>query len=931
MTRARGRHGRRRPLAGLTVAALVVALVAGTAALTWASGAIQGPASTSAASIPVTGNPLVNTLLGRMSLRDKLRLLEWATTPGQPQAATLPGLRSLGIPALHLAEGPLGTVPQPPAAMTAPLGVAATFSRADAYANGVVLGRDARALRQQAVARPFGALDTGAAGMPGGATFGEDPLLAGGTAAAEIAGIQAQGTMAVAGGFPAGPGSGVAPSSAALHEIYLQPVEDAVRAGAAGILCSPTATSPGTADTGPGPGTARTGSATPSPAPTTPSTGTPAATGTPTAATGAPAATAAAGSPATPAAPGVPGSAGPSATFTGGAPEPTGQAACGNPGLLIQILRSELGFTGFVLAGPGANPGTLSLDSGVDGEIPASGRPAARYFTPAALRAAIASKTITVATVNQAAATVLTEMDRFGLLGPQPAHRATAAPAAADERIVSRTATDAATLLKNSGNALPLGPAALSSLALIGPGADQVIGAGVPGGNGTGITASGPGPLQALRQDVAAGQAPHLTFAVGDDMTGTPVPASALSHQGQPGLVRSGTGRHGTARIVSVLDNTVAGHDALPAGSGHTWTGELTVPATGTYSLSLGTGGSWGTLTVDGTVVAQDAPGRATAPASGSGPAGAALVPATGGLENLRARVTLTAGTHTLGVAESPDGSGRPVQARLDWVTPAQQQANVTTAMTAARAARAAVVFAWGNGSPVLPDGQDRLIRGIAAVNPDTVVVLNTPGPVSMPWLGAVRAVLEMWYPGDAGGTATANVLLGRADPAGRLPVTWPAARNRFGRNQPTGIFVGYRRYDKDGIAPLFPFGYGLSYARFTYRALTCQAVPGAGLVVRFRVTNTGQRAGETVPQVYLGAPAPAPPGAAFAPRALAAYTRIGLRPGETRAVTLTVPLRQLQYWQDARGWVTAAGRRRLYVGGDERSSALSTTVTIPR
>src|SRR6266568_1625657 len=223
---SRGRHGRRRPLAGVTVVAMVAAMVAGTAALTWASGAIQGPAATSAASTPppAAGNPLVSTLLRRMSLADKLRLLEWATAPGQ-QAATLPGLRRLGIPALHLAEGPLGSVRQPPAALTSPLGVAATFSRADAYANGAVLGRDARALGQQAVARPFGVI---------------------GTSAAEISGIQAQGTMAVADGYPPGPagtggpgGSGVAPSSVALHEIYLQPVEDAVRAGAAGVLCSP--------------------------------------------------------------------------------------------------------------------------------------------------------------------------------------------------------------------------------------------------------------------------------------------------------------------------------------------------------------------------------------------------------------------------------------------------------------------------------------------------------------------------------------------------------------------------------------------------------------------------------------------------------------------------------------------------------------------
>ena len=306
-------------------------------------------------------------------------------------------------------------------------------------------------------------------------------------------------------------------------------------------------------------------------------------------------------------------------------------------------------------------------------------------------------------------------------------------------------------------------------------------------------------------------------------------------------------------------------------------------------------------------------------------------MPTTDGLDNLRARVTLTAGIHTLGVTESPDGSGRPVQVRLNWVTPAAQQAGLAAAMTAARAAGAAVVFAWSAGGKHLPDGQDQLIQDVAAVDPDTIVVLNTPGPVAMPWLGAVRAVLEMWYPGDAGGQATADMLLGRDDPAGRLPVTWPAAHNRPRRNQPTGIFVGYRRYDQDGIAPLFPFGYGMSYTRFGYSALNWHAVPGRGLVLRLRVTNTGRRAGTTVPQAYLGAPATAPPGATFAQRALAAYTRVSLRPGQSRVVTLTVPERQLQYWQDARGWVTAAGQRRLYVGRDERPSALAVTVTIPR
>ena len=835
--------------------AALACLLAGAGAIGWASGAVQAPARTSAAAVPsVTGDPRVDALLARMSLADKLRLLDWAAGAGPAQTAVLPGVPRLGIPPLHLAEGPLGTAAHPSPAMAAPLAVAATFSQTDAYANGTVLGLDARALGQQALARPFAVIVRNQATDPPAATFGEDPVLAGRTAAAEIAGIQAGGTMALVQGYlSGGSGTGLVLDSAALHELYLQPFEDAVRAGAAGLLCPA--------------GTLRI------------------------------------------------------VSVPGASPGPPGPPACGDAGLLTQIRR-ELGFTGFVVADQGANPPIVSLDSGLDGAI--SGARAAGYFTPAAVRAAVANGTIGLAAIDQAAGAVLTEMDRFGMLGRASGHKAPREPAAAGEQVVERTAQDAATLLKDAGRALPLAAGTLGSLALIGPGAQQVIGAGPEGGNGTGIPSLRPGTLRVLRQDLAAGHGAHVSFAVGDDMTGTPVPASALSHNGQPGLVRATAGT-GVTQVVRALDNTVAMGDPLPARSAHTWTGELTVPVTGTYWVNLATGGARGTLTLDGSVVAQNQTGL---PGLGS-----ALLPTTDGLDNLRASVTLTAGTHTLRVSETPDGSGQPVQVRLDWVTPAQQQANLAAAVAAARAAKAAVVFAWSavtTAGTTLPDGQNQLIKDVAAVNPDTIVVLNTPGPVSMPWLSSTAAVLEMWYPGDAGGYATANVLLGRVDPAGRLPVTWPASPTQGAPARAEGILVGYRWYDRNGVAPLFPFGYGLSYTHFTYSGLTWQNAPGGGLLVRFSVTDSGRLAGEEVPQVYLGVPSSRPPGVAFAPKALAAYTRISLRPGQTRTVTLRIPLRQLQYWDDAKGWVTAAGRRPLDVGPSERTTALSTTVTIP-
>jgi beta-glucosidase len=831
-------------------------LAAGAGAIGWATGAIQAPATTSADTVvpTVTGDPRADALLARMSLAQKLRLLEWAAGAGQ--TAVLPGVARLGVPPLHLTEGGLGSATRPAPALADPPAVAATFSRADAYATGAVLGRDARALGEQAVARPFAGIDAAPEAGQAGASFGEDPLLAGQTAAAQIDGIQAQGTMALVRNFlSTGSGVGLMVDPAALHEIYLQPFADAAAAGAAGVMCAPGQLGVGGQ----------------------------------------------AGSPSSP--------------------------ACGDAGLLSQILRRELRFGGFVVAGRGANPGMVSLNSGLDGEIPGPGR-AGRHFTPAAVRAALANGTIAMATINQAAGAVLAEMDRFGLLGRAQKQRATPEPVAADERVVARTAQDAATLLKNTGlkntgRVLPLSGAELGSLALIGPGAAQVIAADPEGGNGTGIPGRRPGTLQALRQDLAGDHSAHLRFAVGDDLAGIPVPAAALSHYGQPGLARATAGT-GATRVVSVLDNTTAHGNALPAGSAHTWTGQLTVPATGSYWINLALGGARGTLTLDGGVVAQDQ----------SGPGqGGALLTTPDGLDNLRARVTLTAGTHTLAVRQVPDGSHRPVQVSLDWVTPAQQQADLAAAVAAARSAKAAVVFAWSAASTAsagstLPDGQDQLIEDVAAANPDTIVVLNTPGPVSMPWLASVQAVLEMWYPGDGGGSATANVLLGKADPAGRLPVTWPAA-GRTAPAGPEGVYEGYRWYDHEGIRPLFPFGYGLSYTSFRYSGLSWRTAAGGGLAVRFRVTDSGTLAGDAVPQVYLGAPARCPPGAAFAAKALAAYTRISLRPGQTRTVTLLVPRRQLQYWDDTRGWLTAAGPRPLDVGPDEQADALSATVTV--
>jgi beta-glucosidase len=567
--------------------------------------------------------------------------------------------------------------------------------------------------------------------------------------------------------------------------------------------------------------------------------------------------------------------------------------------------------------------------------------------------------------IDEAVGRILLEYDRFGLLTGASKHEITPEPVADDEAVVEATAEHAAVLLKNEHHALPLARHDLRDLALIGPGADQTMatnGAGEKSGGLFGYQQIG--ALDVLKQRFSGDRHLRLTYAVADDMTGAPVPASALSHGGQPGLLRTNSATGATSTDAQ-LNFTKAGGNALPAGSAFTWTGSLNVPTAGSYRLYIQSLGAAATLTVDGRRVATTGSGNpaifGVARAGTVKPTDIGPLPTTDGLANARATVELTSGAHAITVGEMPDVSGDAVQVRLNWVTPAQQRADHDAAVAAAREARTAVVFAWSDRSleAPLPEGQDQLIEDVAAVNPDTIVVLNTNLPVAMPWLDRVKGVLEMWFPGDTGGIAAANILLGSANPAGRLPFTWAASLGQGVANQPAthpertglgvhadgtlctstggdctttyseGIFMGYRWFDQQGLEPLYPFGYGLSYSSFKYSHLRVVPAGDGGLDVSFQVHNTSREAGDEVPQVYLGAPAHPPAGVEFAVRALGAFDRLSLGRGEKQTVHLHVPARQLQYWSPT-GWTRVTGPRAIYVGASLRDIRLAGNVNVP-
>ncbi|MFI5111149.1 MAG: glycoside hydrolase family 3 C-terminal domain-containing protein, partial [Terriglobales bacterium] len=275
------------------------------------------------------------------------------------------------------------------------------------------------------------------------------------------------------------------------------------------------------------------------------------------------------------------------------------------------------------------------------------------------------------------------------------------------------------------------------------------------------------------------------------------------------------------------------------------------------------------------------------------------------------------------------------------------RKADHEAAIAAAKNAKVAVVFLWTRRAPVfgLPGEQDKLVEEVAAVNPNTIVVLNTSQPVALPWVDKVKAILEMWWPGDEGGWSTANLLLGKASPAGRLPVTWGKRledyaatdlkhpeRSHKGVDGKTtyseGVNVGYRWFDKEKIDPLFAFGHGLSYTTFEYSGLKIAKASDGGLDVQMHIKNTGSADSDEVPQVYLGAPAEIAAGVQFPVRALAAFDRVHLAAGESKTVTLHVALRQLQYWSTtSHTWITASGKRTLSVGASSRDLRLEQSI----
>ncbi|WP_418955828.1 beta-glucosidase family protein [Streptomyces tritici] len=571
-----------------------------------------------------------------------------------------------------------------------------------------------------------------------------------------------------------------------------------------------------------------------------------------------------------------------------------------NAALLTGVLRDRWGFDGWVMSDWDAAHSTApALTAGLDMEMPSG----ARFGEP--LKTAVAEGKVPEAAVDRAVRRILTIRERFGLLGgdapPRPDR-----DAAAGARLALRVATAGATLLRNERGTLPLTGPAARSLAVIGPtGAVPFVSGG---GSAHVVPDAAARPIDALRARAGAGA--EVAYAVGEDLYGRPLPALTPA--------------------ASLEDRGVA--------AGATWKHEaaFTVPEDDTWTFVVHYSGARPVVVVDGAELFPVRQGVA------EWFAGGLLGTAPDGLHVRRAEVRLTAGEHRIAVTAEGGATGQRFSLRA--ITSASRAADVAEAVAAARAAHTVVLFAYEDATEgrdrtglALPGHQEALIRAVTAANRRTVVVLNTSSAVTMPWLDRTAAVLQMYYPGQEGAAATAAVLFGDADPGGRLTQTFPTAEDthpmagdphRYPGKDGTeeyseGVHVGHRWYDARGVAPLFPFGHGLSYTTFAYEGLRLAPRADGALDVTFTVRNTGDRAGVEVAQIYAG---PSPDLRLDQPaQFLAGYRRVELAAGERRRITVRVAARTLSSFDPARGgWVLGTGVREVRVGASSRDLRLT-------
>ncbi|KPF60963.1 glycoside hydrolase family 3 C-terminal domain-containing protein [Rhizobium sp. AAP116] len=598
-----------------------------------------------------------------------------------------------------------------------------------------------------------------------------------------------------------------------------------------------------------------------------------------------------------------------------------------NHWLLTELLRAEWGYDGIVMSDWfGSHTTEASVIGGLDLEMPGPTRDRGEKLV-----AAVREGRVPAETVKAAARRMLLLLERVGAFEDPKMEEEKAVDRPEHRALIRKLGAEGMVLLKNDG-ILPLDKSALDRIAVLGPNAAEPR---VMGGGSAQINAHYKvSPLEGIRTALSGtNRVMHLKACRNNRLTqmiGGEVFVDFFHGRDWSGPVV----QRSTAEETQFfwLDMPDASLD--PRNFSARITTRFRPEETGNHIFGL-TNAGFAKLYVDGELVVD-------------GETGWAKGDNFFGLGNTEVRVEkpLEAGrTYEIRVdyRAMPEGyEGIEIRAVRFGVELPTSDAAIAEAVEQAKACDLAILLVGREGewdtegldlpNMRLPGRQEELIEKVAAVNPRTVVVLQTGGPVEMPWLDKVSAVIEAWYPGQEAGNAIADVLFGDAEPGGRLPQTFPQRlsdnstmtgdpRTYPGENghvvYAEGLAVGYRHHDADGAKPLFPFGYGLSYTTFAWSVPRASSVDmGAdGVAIEIEVTNTGDRAGAELVQLYVKSKASR---LRRPVKELKAFAKLHVMAGETATARLSLAVRDLAYFDpQARAWIAEAGEYELVIAAN--------------
>ncbi len=870
------------------------------------SALLLGPVFAPAQASPAPSDPAteqkINDTLKQLTLEEKITLLS-----GSSMMASAPIAR-LGIPALRMSDGPVGAhIPPPSTAFAAGIGLAASWDRDLANRIGIQLGRDARSRGASFLLGP--GVNIYRAPMNGRnfEYFGEDPFLAAQIAVGYIDGVQSQNVSATIKHFAANNSeyarftTNSIVSERALREIYLPAFEAAVTQAHTGAIMD-------------------------------------------------------------------------SYNFI------NGEHATQNAHLNVEIAKKNWGFDGVMMSDwTATHDGIAAANAGLDLEMPFGW-----YMNAETLIPAVKSGEVSESTIDDKIRRLLRVAYRFGWLDASGTYHDPLDPSIPRYNQQGRQAAldgalEGATLLKNDHNLLPLDPAIFSgdhpkTIAVIGP--DAFPGSPTAGGSGLVPTFGDVSVLKGISDRLGLkGNVTYdrgiskisvmalqtgFTSAADSPMTGVTVDTFDNDHfTGKPVSTRHeqaiNSGEATLANpdfmeLFSIIDSATMKAVMNMSGPPHfqRWTGYYHAKSAGSHLVFVENQAKF-VLKIDDKAVIDhsDLPRYAVS----------------------QATIELSAGPHKVVLEElsSPQfGSG------VTRVGIAKEGTLVHPAALELAKRADVVVIAVGFDAESesegqdrefqLPPGQDELIQQIAAVNPNVIVTDTAGGSIDTSrWLGKVAAFLPTWYSGEEGGTALAKLLFGDATPGGRLPISWeskltdnPSYAYYYPASGPDfkaeivrykdDIFVGYRGYEKSHTKPLFPFGYGLSYTTFKYTNLTVAPVEpstpivSAGLpftsevpmplyTVSFDVTNTGQRPGADVAQLYISEASPKIERPA---QELKGFSRVQLAPGETKHVTIPLNARSFAWFDEkSKAWHADAGDFAIHISRSSADPQLEGKITL--